>query len=174
MNTHAVDALGNVAFGAKSNATGRDGIYVSNGIGAATKIAESNSALFSAVTAQNVGGPRIDASGRVVFAATSVAGKRGLYAWSLGTITKLVEEGDSVLDLDGKALTLYGFNGNELYPSIFDLNARGDVLIGGRFLNTAQNETGFGLAVLLAPVPEPGTLAALALGGLAFLRRRRR
>lgn len=43
----------------------------------------------------------------------------------------------------------------------------------GHIFGTARDASGYGHAVILTPVPEPGTWFALSLGGIALLKRRR-
>ena len=172
VGAHAVDARGNVAFAAKTPGAGL-GIYLGSG-GALTQVAKDGDALFSAVAPH----AEITADGRVVFSARDKANVQGFFQWDKGVTTRLATIGDTFLDPGGRTLTLttLTYPGGALSGS-FWMNTRGDVMIGGIFTDTGNpigNYEALGLAVIPAPVPEPASFAALAIGALALVRRRRR
>jgi hypothetical protein len=148
----AINSTGSVAFTAALDAGGT-GLLLAPAGGSLTQVADT-SGQFSALV---LGG--LNVSGTLAFVGDLTAGGRAVYLFPPGgSLTRIIGNGDA---LDGSTITGLTF-------PFASINDAGQIAFAASLADGRQG------VFVGTPVPEPTSLALIAVGGLAALRRRRR
>jgi len=191
--TPGINSSGMVAFQARYFGAANSGVFIGNGTGGVTTIADSFGSTFS----NSFGSPDINDSGSVVFRAGLDAGGSGIFLATGTTITTVIDSSGifssfGTGDINNDGLIAYSATLDAGGTGIYlgdgtRVIGTGDALFGSTVTNVGfahglNNDGNIAFVYRLAngtqgvalAVPEPGSAAALLVtAGVLAMRRRR-